>query len=192
MNLYIKTLIKLMMIIFTISIIYFCLKFVINKNNKSSSAEISKIELVKKLENEGNLSVSALDWSNKKINSSDFVGRPLILHFWATWCAPCVEEVPRLIALNKSFKGKISTWAVSEDTSLEEVKAFLKSYPGLLDEGIHLLVDDSSQLMQLYGVSALPESFIFNKSGKLVKKIVGATRWDSEESSQYFQNLINE
>lgn len=133
-----------------------------------------------------NFSLPGLD--GKKINLSDYRGRVVLVNIWATWCAPCVEEMPSMQKLYNEFKGVgFEILAVSIDAQgLEVVAPFMNNhkltFPALLDP--------KGALRTLYRTTGVPESFIIDKDGILIKKIIGARDWATPETSRFFRDLI--
>lgn len=118
---------------------------------------------------------------------ASFKGSVVVLNFWASWCAPCLQEMPALEQLFKKFPGKeVIVVAVAEDESSEEVQkvanSFKLSFP--------VLVDSDGTIKDKYKVSGYPETFVIDKQGKIVffpdpengtpvTKIVGPRDWTS-------------
>ncbi|MGZ5280537.1 MAG: TlpA family protein disulfide reductase, partial [Pseudobdellovibrionaceae bacterium] len=69
------------------------------------------------------------DLDGNVVKLSDFKGKVVIVSFWASWCAPCLEEFPSMIDLVEKMKGKVHLIAGSQDSAKEEIQAFLKSFP---------------------------------------------------------------
>jgi peroxiredoxin len=133
-----------------------------------------------------NFSLSGLD--GKKINLADYQGKVVFINIWATWCAPCVEEMPSMQKLYNEFKGDdFEILAVSIDTQgLEVVAPFMKNhkltFPALLDP--------QGTIKTSYGITGVPESFIIDKDGTLVKTIIGPLDWATPAVFQFFRDLI--
>lgn len=127
--------------------------------------------------------------TGESFDLNQFKGKVVILNFWASWCGPCVEEVPSLIKLAQNFKGEIKVIAISADSSVDEIKAFLKSFPDLAGENIKILHDQDRSKMKMYAISRLPESLILDRNHKLAKKISGSIDWVSQDSLAYIGSL---
>ncbi|MGZ3747717.1 MAG: TlpA family protein disulfide reductase [Pseudobdellovibrionaceae bacterium] len=123
---------------------------------------------------------------------SQFKGKVIIINFWASWCGPCVEEVPSLIKLMKAFPDKLELIAISGDSTEEEIYSFLKSFPEMnILPNIHVVWDKDKHLSQQYQIYRLPESLLLNKDLKLVKKVSGAIDWHTGDAIAYIQQLIS-
>ncbi len=156
---------------------------------KSEEAAPS-IDLVEQMRVSGIPEIKAQDLTGKEFDISAFKGKILIVNFWASWCEPCVEEVPSLMSLVKQLDGQVELIAISGDSDKAEIMSFLKSFPGLQGAHITLLWDQDKSLVKNFGIERLPETFIVGRDGKLVKKVVGSVRWDHQESVTYFKELI--
>ncbi len=108
--------------------------------------------------------------TGQKLNISNLKGKIILINFWATWCPPCREEMPYFEEIYRKYKDKgFTIIAVSVDANENFVKDFVKEY----DISFPVSVDKDG-LSDMYGVSSLPMSFLYDKSGKLVKKKIGA------------------
>lgn len=127
----------------------------------------------------------------RKIKSSDFAGKVLIINFWATWCGPCLEEVPSLVKLAKEMPDKVHIIAVSNDFEKKEIEVFLKSFPEFQRPEIDIVFDAETQLglSKQFQVLRLPESFIFSPQGRMVRKVAGSIDWGTAEAFEYLRGL---
>lgn len=141
------------------------------------------------MEKEGvpNFSFKNLDDVSLDLNS--LKGKVIILNFWASWCGPCIEEVPSLVKLVKEFKGEVQLIAISGDSNREDIDIFMKSFPELRGKNIHVVWDEDRSLMKRFQVIRLPESMVLGQDQKLVKKIVGTIDWYNEDSIGYMKSL---
>jgi len=109
----------------------------------------------------------AIDLTGKAINTADWKGKAVLLNFWATWCPPCREEIPSLIALQKKYQGRLVVIGISEDEDPPaEVQKFVQkagiNYP---------VVMSTPELVSKWGgVEALPTTFLINSRGRVVWK----------------------
>lgn len=124
---------------------------------------------------------------------SQYQNKIVILNFWASWCGPCVEEMPSLIKLMKALPNDVVLLAISGDSNKEDIDAFLKSFPELGTlANIHIIWDSNKALSQQYQVYRLPESFVVDKTQKMVKKISGTIDWYNEDALNYMKTLGGE
>ena len=126
--------------------------------------------------------------SGNILKLSDLKGKVVLLNFWATWCPPCREEIPSMMKLNTLMAGKpFQMVAVSMDEGGKPaIESFFKgsgfSLPTYLDAG--------GTSAKSYGITGVPESFIIDKRGILVKKIIGGFAWDSPEAVAFLEGLM--
>jgi cytochrome c biogenesis protein CcmG, thiol:disulfide interchange protein DsbE len=121
----------------------------------------------------------------KNMTLSQLRGKPVLLNFWATWCPPCVQEVPSLVALQHHVGNKVTVFAVSMDEDEGAYKAFTaKHMPGLLTAR-----DADHKSSMMYGTFAYPETFLIDKDGKIQRKFIGPEEWTAPEMLEYFDKL---
>jgi peroxiredoxin len=122
------------------------------------------------------------------VKLSDYRGKVIFLNIWATWCPPCREEMPSMEALYRKLKGRnFEMLAVSVDRDGEKVvRAFAKKY-GLT---FPVLLDPDNKTYRLYGLTGVPETFIVDKSGAFIHKIIGPQNWMNNEWLAYFDRII--
>jgi cytochrome c biogenesis protein CcmG/thiol:disulfide interchange protein DsbE len=121
----------------------------------------------------------------RTVSLHDYKGKVVLLNFWATWCPPCVEEMPSLIQLQSKLKDKVTVLAVSVDVDAEGYRKFVK------DHKVDLLtVRDADQKSNtLYGTYKFPETFVIDREGKIRRKFIGAQNWNDPEIEQYLKSL---
>jgi peroxiredoxin len=130
------------------------------------------------------------DATGKKVRLSDFAGKVVVLHFWAAWCPPCVEETPVLIAAMKRYSGTdLQLVAVSTD---ETWKDAFEVWPRKLDDSnIHSLLDPKSETAGKYGSYEFPETYIIGRDQKILAKWVGPQDWNSPQVVSYLQAVLS-
>ena len=130
--------------------------------------------------------VSLADGRSLKL--SDLKGKVVLLNFWATWCPPCREEIPSMMKLNGIMTGKpFQMVAVSIDEGGKPaIESFFKQSGFLLPT----YLDASGAATKAYGITGVPETFIINKQGIIVKKIIGGFAWDSPEAVSFLEGLM--
>lgn len=123
------------------------------------------------------------------ISLSDYRGKFVLLNFWATWCAPCVKEMPALNVLHNKLKGRngLHVVAVHAGPALATVKKFLKDNPVDYD-----VVIDKNMSLSSWQVSGLPTTFLINPAGKIIYKATGERDWDSEEMMNFIKSIMKE
>jgi peroxiredoxin len=114
-----------------------------------------------------------------KVELSSFKGRPVLIHFWASWCPPCLPELPHVIAFAAKMQAKGWTvLAISTDTDWQKVKSALPSKDSLPANFV-VLLDSESRVAEAYGSFMYPESYWINLEGRIQKKWVGPQDWES-------------
>ena len=128
------------------------------------------------------------DLDGKMVSLSDYRGKVVLLNIWATWCPPCVEEMPSMEKLYQELKGEgFEILAVSIDESgAQDVLPFMKKH----NLSFPALIDSKGTLKDLYQTRGVPESFIIDKDGILIEKVIGPRNWANPEVIRYFRNLI--
>ena len=117
------------------------------------------------------------DPSGAKIKLADLKGKPLLINLWATWCAPCVAELPQLDAI--AGEGTLKVLIASQDMETGKVAQFLK------DRGVTRLepwLDPENTLTTQYGVSSLPATILYDAQGREVWRYTGPRDWHDATS----------
>jgi peroxiredoxin len=123
------------------------------------------------------------------VRLSDYRGKVVLVNIWASWCPPCIDEMPSMEKLYKELQGEsFEILAVSIDTQgINAVAPFMKAY-GL---SFPALIDTKGTIKNLYKATGVPESFIIDKEGILIKRIIGPLDWAAPEVLHYLRDLIN-
>jgi cytochrome c biogenesis protein CcmG/thiol:disulfide interchange protein DsbE len=130
---------------------------------------------------------------------SDFEGEKVILvNVWATWCAPCVTEMPSLQRLYEALEGEdFEILAVSVDARQGEEDAFgrpggdLRKFTDDLELTFPILHDPQGSINTLYQTTGVPESFVIGKDGIIYKKVAGPTAWDASQNEELIRRLLD-
>ena len=125
--------------------------------------------------------------NGKVVTARDFGGKLLLVNFWASWCAPCVEEMPALDEMARELGPKgLVVLAVSQDKEESAYKQFLTRNPVAF-----MTVRDPSKEVQLnYGTNLLPESYLIDHNGKVLEKFVSSQAWASPQMIEHVQSLL--
>ena len=129
------------------------------------------------------------DLKGQQISLSGHRGKVVLVNIWATWCPPCRQEMPSMQKLYERFQGEdFEILAVSIDSiGREAVAPFMQS----LSLTFPALLDPKEDIRTLYKITGVPESFIIDKGGIVVEKIIGPIDWATPQAFQFFQDLIN-
>ena len=124
--------------------------------------------------------VTFLDINKKNVNLDDFKGKLIILNFWATWCAPCKEEMPSLDDLQSNTKlNNLKIFPINigqEDIS--KSKFFFKE---LNIKNLDIYIDAPVTLAKKFSLRGVPTTILFNKEGKEFARIIGSIDFNGEE-----------
>jgi peroxiredoxin len=124
--------------------------------------------------------------SDRKVSLDEFRGKIVVLNFWATWCPPCVDEMPSLVQMQQKMKGKgVEVLAISVDADQSAYQNFLKNYK------VDLLTvrDPDQKSNNLYGTFKFPETYVIDRQGILRRKFIGPIDWSQPEIVDYLGKL---
>ena len=119
-----------------------------------------------------------------------YEGQVRLINIWATWCAPCREEMPAMEALYKDFQGRgFKIAAVSIDEGGEAgIKAFAQEL-GLTFDVLH---DRTGAIQGVYQTTGVPESFLLDREGKIVRRLIGSHDWNSPANRDLIDRLLGQ
>jgi thiol-disulfide isomerase/thioredoxin len=132
--------------------------------------------------------IAMLEKDGERVFPHKFYNKTVVLNFWATWCAPCIKELPSLNRLAKNFPSdKFVVIALSEDAGgFEAAKSFLSK---LNLSATTILSDPGGKLKRALSVRGLPTTFIILPGGIVHGRVEGAIEWDSPEIMSFLSNL---
>jgi cytochrome c biogenesis protein CcmG, thiol:disulfide interchange protein DsbE len=114
----------------------------------------------------------------KTVTPKDFGGKLLVLNFWATWCPPCIEELPSLNEFSRQFAPQgVVVLAVSIDRNEKVYRQFLESNP----VSFATARDPETDISSSYGTFQVPESYLIDRSGKVLYKVISNQNWMDPE-----------
>ena len=127
------------------------------------------------------------DDSGSGASLDDYRGKYLLLNFWATWCPPCVEELPSLNTLHRELEPKgLIVLGISVDENKQAYEQFLDRF-GVAFPTVR---DPEMAVASRYGTSIYPESYLIDRDGRVVRKYVGPKNWMSPEIANYLRSLL--
>tara|TARA_X000000368_G_scaffold173338_1_gene136682 strand:- start:221 stop:730 length:510 start_codon:yes stop_codon:yes gene_type:complete len=159
--------------------------FLVTSSFANESTDIKNLFINKELKKYDGLTF--LDSKNKKLNLKDYEGNLILLNFWATWCAPCKEEMPSLDILqtHKDLSNlKVFPINVGQDN-------FEKSYKFFKDleiKNLEIYFDSPITLAKKFGLRGIPTSIIFNKEGYEFARIIGSINFEDEKFIEWLKN----
>jgi len=124
----------------------------------------------KNIQDQPNISLDQIVIQNlkgEKVDMNGFKGQPLIINYWATWCAPCIDEFPYFEEIKEELDGK-TTFIMISDQSLETINSFLEK------NSSSLTFVKSEKSLSDYQIDVLPITYFFDSNGKLSSKHVGS------------------
>lgn len=120
---------------------------------------------------------------------ADYQGKVVVLNFWASWCPPCLREMPSMERLRLRMAGRpLEIVALDSAETLEEVKTYLNR----IKLGFPILLDPYGTNTKRWKVFALPTSFLLDAKGRVRYVLTGPTEWDEGEPLQVIETLLNE
>jgi cytochrome c biogenesis protein CcmG, thiol:disulfide interchange protein DsbE len=125
--------------------------------------------------------------NGQQISTSNFGGKLLVLNFWATWCPPCIEEIPSLNEFQRRFAGSgVVVLGVSVDKDEKAYRTFLDK------AGLSFLTarDPQHKISAEYGTFLYPETYLIDAKGKVVQKIISNADWNDERLVSYVKSLL--
>ena len=124
--------------------------------------------------------------SGERLTPTSFGGKVLVVNFWATWCQPCVQEIPSLNQFQRRFaQDGVKVVAISIDKNPQKYKNFLAHFRVTFDTARDPAADVSSR----YGTFQIPESYVI-KNGRVMRKFPQGENWVSDDITQYVQSLL--
>lgn len=115
-----------------------------------------------------------------EVSLSEYEGKVVLLNFWATWCPPCVREMPSMQRLQDKFADQpFEIVAINAGESADAIEAFLLGLDNELT--FTILLDEKSRSFQEFRIPGLPMSYLISKDGELLETIMGGREWDDEK-----------
>ena len=139
-----------------------------NNSRQSDNKGVSDLETLQ-------LKTSFVDINENNVDLLELNKGKLVISYWATWCAPCIKEMPSLKRAEEILKDYGYTFLLVSDETISEIKNFKNE----MNFDFNFL--KSSKSFETIGVYFMPTSYIFDQSGEIVETIVGAIEWDAEE-----------
>jgi len=124
--------------------------------------------------------------SDRKVALSQFRGQVVVLNFWATWCPPCVEELPSLMSMQERARARgVVVLGVSIDVDEDAYHRFLKLH------NVNLLTvrDPDQKVAGMYGTAGWPETYIIDRQGIVRRKVVGPIDWNAPDVMEFLSKL---
>ena len=121
------------------------------------------------------LKTSFIDLYENNLDLSVYQNGKIVVSYWATWCAPCIKEMPGIKKAEEILKEYGYTFLLISDETVDKISKFKNEW----NFDFNFL--KSTKSFETLGVYAMPTSYIFDENGQIIETIVGAIEWDSEE-----------
>ena len=158
--------------------------FLISNTFANETPNIKNLIINKELKDYTNLTV--LDDQNNQINLGDYKGNILLLNFWATWCAPCKEEMPSLDLL-KSNKDLNNLKIFPVNVGQDNVKKAKKFFDDMNIKNLNLYFDENINLTKKFALRGIPTSILLNKNGKEFARVIGSLDFNEENFIEWLK-----
>jgi thiol-disulfide isomerase/thioredoxin len=123
--------------------------------------------------------VAFTDAEGRPASLADFAGKPTLVNLWATWCQPCLREMPSLERLQVKLAGRLTVAAVSQDrVGGKLVNPFVAEHKL---QGLKIYLDPKGEVARAFEVRGLPTSIVLDRNGRVVGKVEGPAEWDSDK-----------
>jgi peroxiredoxin len=128
--------------------------------------------------------------AGQEVKLADLRGKVVLVNFWATWCPPCREEIPSMDRLNRAMAGKpFQMLAISIDEGGKEAVEGFFNKAGVV---LPALLDPGQTTGKRYGITGVPETFIVDKKGVILKKVVGGLDWSDPMVAGFLENAMKQ
>jgi peroxiredoxin len=133
---------------------------------------------------------SAPDLSGRQVSLDDYRGQVVLVNIWATWCGPCRVEMPSIQALYDRYRDSgFTVLAVSIDQG-RGYKERVKEFVDELSLTFPILLDPESRVTRIFRTIGVPETFVIDREGRIVKRVIGAADWDSPSNRALIEKLL--
>lgn len=129
------------------------------------------------------LKTSFVDLKNQKVDLKSYKGKKIIVNYWATWCKPCIIEMPGLIRAQEILKNHNYTFLLVSDEKISKISKFKN------DKKYNFNFLKSVGSNETLGIYSLPTVYIFNEKGMKIETIVGTIVWDSKQIIKKLKTL---
>ena len=133
--------------------------------------------------------VAFTDADGKPASLGDFAGKPAVVNLWATWCRPCLKEMPSLERLQSQFAGRLVVAAISEDRAGGKVVNPFVAEHAL--KGLKIYLDPKGEVAHAFKARGLPTSVVLDAKGRVVGKVEGPAEWDSARMTAVLEPLLD-
>jgi peroxiredoxin len=131
---------------------------------------------------------SLVDLEGQAVRLSGLRGKVVLVNVWTTWCPPCREEMPSMDRLYRALEGEaFELLAVSQD---DQGRAAVDGFVREVPVSFPVLLDPERRVGSAYGVWGYPETFVIDREGRIVERVIGPREWDTPEQKQQIRALM--
>lgn len=130
------------------------------------------------------------DAASAETSLAAYRGDVLVVNFWATWCAPCIEEMPTLGALQRRFEGRLRVLPVSVDSEADLDKA-KRELARLSDDSLPFLSDISRGVLFDVRAPGLPVTIIYDRNGRELARLAGGADWSGPDAEALMEDVVS-
>ena len=124
--------------------------------------------------------------TGETVDFNEYKGKVVLVNYWATWCPPCVAEMPSIQKLYNDYGNKMEFVLIASDTK-DKVEPFLKKNNYSLP-----IFYEKSRILQEFQTNSIPTTYLINKNGEIVVSEKGAKNWNSDATRKIIDNLLND
>lgn len=162
------------------------LLYLITSSNLSYSDDNNQLQISKQPINIEPFKLIKENGVNEIISKTN--GKIILLNFWATWCTPCIKEIPDLQKLKKEFNAKVDVFFISVDSNFKEsVPKFLKKNNF---SNLKVYNDEKLDISKKFNVKIMPTTIIINKNFEEQSRVIGYVDWQSEKYKSLIKDLL--
>jgi len=161
----------------------FLILIIIISGCKSDSSQNDAAVEEQSTAEDGNGTIILEDIEARNIILEEYRGKVVVLNFWATWCKPCIAEMPSIDRMIAELGEEEYVYLAASDENLDKIKKFVEKNPHQFQYA-HL----KTNIYKL-GLSVLPTTFIINREGEVVERVIGAREWDSKETIELLRSI---
>ena len=134
--------------------------------------------------------VSFVDLAGNTVSLSEFAGKVVLVNLWATWCEPCLREMPSLERVQSRLGDKIAVVAISEDRGgSKTVEPFIDK---LRLKSVKIYLDPKSAMERAFKVQGLPTSFLIDRQGRVLGRVEGGAEWDAPKLLEVLKSFLGD
>ncbi len=126
--------------------------------------------------------INLTNLNGKAIDLNQYKGKTIFINFWATWCKPCLQEMPSIQKMQELLKNENIVYLFASDEAVEQIEKFKAKHPYPFQ---YVRVENTEAL----NIMALPTTYIFNPAGKLVFSEMGFRKWDDKNNIDLLKNI---